>query len=50
MNLIKFVKDLWELTHLNVDKKVHIPYGVSDIDEQFKKRKERKSEKKETKR
>lgn len=38
MNLIKFVKDLWKLTHLNVDKKVHIPYGVSDIDEQFKKK------------
>ncbi len=38
MGLIKFIRDLWEITHLNIDKKINIPYGVSDIDDIYKKK------------
>lgn len=38
MGLIKFVKDLWEITHLNTDKKINIPYGVSDVAEEYRKK------------
>ena len=38
MGLIKFVRDLWEITHLNTDKKVNIPYGLSDINDEYRKK------------
>lgn len=38
MGLIEFIKDLWEITHLNTDKKVNIPCGVSDIPEEYRKK------------
>ena len=37
MGLIKFIRDLWGITHLNIDQKINIPYGVSDIDDIYKK-------------
>ena len=38
MGLIKFIRDLWEITHLNTDKKVNIPYGLSDITDEYRKK------------
>lgn len=38
MGLIKFIRDLWEITYLNTDKKVNIPYGLSDITEEYRKK------------
>lgn len=38
MGLIKFIRDLWEITHLNTDKKVNIPYGLSDITDELRKK------------
>lgn len=38
MGLIKFIRDLWEIIHLNTDKKVNILYGLSDIEDIYKKK------------
>lgn len=38
MGLINFFKDLKELLSINTDKQVHIPYGISDIGEEFRKK------------
>ena len=38
MGLIQFIRDLWEITHLNTDKKVNIPYGLSDINDEYRKK------------
>ena len=38
MGLIKFIRDLWEITHLNTDKKLNIPYGLSDIGDVYRKK------------
>ena len=38
MGMIKFIRDLWEITHLNTDKNVSIPYGLSDITEEYRKK------------
>ena len=38
MDLIKFIKDLWEITHLNIDKKITIPNSFSDIVEEQRKK------------
>lgn len=38
MGLIKFIRDLWEITHLNTDKKINIPYGLSDIEDVYRKK------------
>ena len=37
MQLFELITDLWSLLHLNTHKTIDIPYGVSDIDENFKK-------------
>lgn len=38
MGLIEFIKDLWEISHLNIDKKISIPYGISDIEDIYRKK------------
>ncbi|MBR6162433.1 glycosyltransferase [bacterium] len=38
MGLIKFIEDLWDITHLNFDKKIVLPEGIPDISEGNRKR------------
>ena len=38
MGLTNFLKDLKELLSINTDKHVHIPYGISDIGEEYRKK------------
>lgn len=44
ISLIKFIRDLWEITHLNTDKQVNISYGLSDIPEEYQKKEFSKNE------
>ena len=37
MGVIKFIRDLWEITHLNTNKKVNILYGLPDIEDIYRK-------------
>lgn len=38
MGLLNCIKDLWEITHLKTGKKINIPYGLSDVSEEYRKK------------